>query len=239
MNKIKLILVDDHEIFIAGLRLKLLSYSDSIEVIAEASDFKSLMVHLSNDLIPDVLLLDYHLPDQDGISIARQLKSNIKYQTIRIIILSAYSSQFLNAHNYDLIREAIDTGIEGYLLKDSGIGEIVLAINNVINGETFVLGETVNIHDINKEIIEDRRKLMSLLKKQNNYGLTERDVVILQLLSRGLSAKTIANQLLISEEAVTNHKDNIKLKLKEKYGLDFKNVVELVVWAIKNKIVKV
>jgi DNA-binding NarL/FixJ family response regulator len=239
MDKIRLILVDDHEIFIAGLRLKLASYSGIFEVIAEASDYKSLMIHLNNGLIPDVLILDYHLPDQDGISIARLLKNHETFKGIKIIILSAYSSHFLDAHNYDLIREAIDTGIEGYLLKDSGIDEIVSAINMVLNGETFVLGETVNIRDINKEIIEDRRKLMKFLKKQNNYFLTGRDVEILQLLSQGLSAKTIANQLGISEEAVTNHKDNIKLKLKEKYGLDFKNVVELVVWAIKNNIVKV
>jgi DNA-binding NarL/FixJ family response regulator len=239
MDKIKLILVDDHEIFIAGLRLKIASYSDSMEVIAEASDCDGLLVHLNNGLIPDVILMDYHLPDQDGISIARQLKIHSKYKTIKIIILSAYSSHFLNSHNYDLIREAIDTGIEGYLLKDSKIEEIVFAIGNVINGKTFVLGETVNIQDINREIIEDRRRLMNYLKKHNNYSLTDKDVEILQLLTQGHSAKTIANQLGISEEAITNHKDNIKVKLKGKYGLDFKNVVELVVWAIKNKVVKV
>jgi DNA-binding NarL/FixJ family response regulator len=239
MGKIKLILVDDHEIFIAGLMLKFASYSDSMVVIAEASDYEGLMAHLSNGLIPDIILLDYHLPDQDGISVARQLKNHEKYKAIKIIILSAYSSHFLNAHNYDLIREAIDAGIEGYLLKDSKIDEITLAISNVINGETFVLGETVNIKDINKEIIEDRRQLMNYLKKHNNYCLTKKDVEILQLLTQGHSAKTLANQLGISEEAVTNHKDNIKFKLKEKYGLDFKNVVELVVWAIKNKVVKV
>jgi len=239
MNKIRLILVDDHEIFIAGLKLKLASHSDSMEVIAEASDCEGLMVHLGNGLIPDVILMDYHLPDRDGISIAMQLKNHETYKAIKIIILSAYSSHFLDAHNYDLIREAIDTGIEGYLLKDSKIDEIILAIRNVINGETFALGETVNIQEINKEIIEDRRRLLSYLKKHNNYCLTEKEVEILQLLSQGHSAKNIANQLGISEEAVTNHKDNIKLKLREKYGLDFKNVVELVVWAIKNKVVKV
>jgi DNA-binding NarL/FixJ family response regulator len=239
MNKIKLILVDDHEIYLAGLRLKLASYSELVEVIAEASDYEGFMAHLDDSLVPDVILMDYHLPGMDGITIAQKLKTHEKYQAIKIIILSAYSSHFLNAHNYDLIREAIDTGIEGYLLKDSGIDEIILAINNVINGVTFVLGETVNIQEINKEIIEDRRMLMKYLKKQNNYSLTDRDVEILQHLTQGQSAKTIANLLKISEEAVTNHKDNMKLKLKEKYGLDFKNVVELVVWAIKNKIVKV
>jgi DNA-binding NarL/FixJ family response regulator len=239
MDKIKLILVDDHEIFIAGLRLKLASYSDSMELIAEASDSQGLMFHLSNGLLPDIILMDYNLPDLDGISIAKHLKNHEKYKTIKIIILSAYSSHFLNAHNYDLIREAIDTGIEGYLLKDSKIDEITLAISNVINGETFVLGNTINIQAINREIIEDRQRLMNYLKKQNNFSLTKREVEILQLFTQGHSAKTIANLLIISEEAVTNHKDNIKLKLKEKYGLDFKNVVELVVWAIKNKVVKV
>jgi DNA-binding NarL/FixJ family response regulator len=239
MNRIKLILVDDHEIFIAGLKLKLASYSDSIEIIAEASDGEELMAHLVNGLIPDVILIDYHLPQQDGINIARQLKNSEEYKGIKIIILSAYPSQLLNAHNYDLIREGIDAGIEGYILKDSKIDEIVFTVIKVINGETFVLGETINIHEINKQIIEDRRRLLIHLKKHNNFSLTDKEVEIIQLLSQGYSAKGIANLLAISEEAVTNHKDNIRQKLKEKYGLDFKNVVELVVWAISNKVIKV
>jgi DNA-binding NarL/FixJ family response regulator len=239
MNKISLILVDDHEIFIAGLRLKLASYYDSMEVIAEASDFEGLMDHLMAGLIPDVILMDYHLPDHNGIEIARQLKNHEAFRKIKIIILSAYSSHFLNAHNYDLIREAIDAGIEGYLLKDSKIEEIILAVSKVLLNETFVLGETVNIKEINREIIDDRQRMMKYLKRHNNFSLTDKDVEILQLITQGHSAKTIAVQLGISEEAVTNHKDNIKLRLREKFGLNFKNIVELIVWAIKNKIVKV
>jgi len=238
MDKIKIILVDDHTIFLAGLRLKLSQYSDLLEIIADASDYEGLMAHLNNSKIPDIILLDYHLADKDGISIAKELKQHEKHNKIKIIILSAYSSQYLNAHNYDLIREAIDAGVEGYLLKDSKIDEIIQAINNVTKGKTFVLGETVNIQEINKEIIDDRRRLMNYLKKHNNFCLTEKEVEILQLLTQGHSAKTMANLLGITEEAVTNHKDNIKHKLLEKYGLDFKNVVELVVWAIKNKVVK-
>lgn len=239
MNKIKLILVDDHEIFLAGLRMKLAAYSDSVEVIAEATDFKGLMVHLGNGLSPDLLLLDYHLPDKDGIGITRLLKYHDDYKYIKIIILSAYSSQYMNEHNYDLIREAIDAGVDGYLLKDTAIEEIVFAAGKVMLGETFVLGETINIHELNKEIIEDRQRLRGFLKKHNNYSLTGKEIEILQLTAQGHSAKIIASQLKISEETVTNHKDNIKLKLKEKYDIDFKNTVELVVWAIRNKIVTV
>ncbi|RPH28703.1 MAG: DNA-binding response regulator [Bacteroidales bacterium] len=197
------------------------------------------MIKLESSIIPDVILMDYHLTGLDGISICRNLKSHEKYKGIKTIILSAYSSQFLDAHNYDLIREAIDVGIEGYLLKDSNIDEIINAITEVVHGKTLVMGETVDIREINKEIIEDRRRLVNFLKKNNNYCLTGKEIEILQLLSQGHSAKTIASQLGISEEGVTNHKDNIKHKLNERYGLNFKNVVELIVWAIKNKIVKV
>jgi DNA-binding NarL/FixJ family response regulator len=239
MKKISLILVDDHEIFMAGLKLKLTLYKELIEVINELTDGSQLLDALEKGPLPDVILMDYHLPGKDGISIAQQLKCQDKYKSVRIIILSAYSSQFLNAHNYDLIREAIDTGVEGYLLKDSKVEDIVEAIDKVTNGETFVLGETINIKEINKEMIKDRQRLMRHIRKHNNYGLTEREISVLNFLSRGFSAKTIAGELAISEEAVTNYKDNIKLKLKEKYNLDFKNVVELIVWAIKNKIIKV
>jgi len=239
MKKIKLILVDDHEIFLAGLKLKLASFSDIFEIIGEAANCEQMLLLLEKELIPDLILMDYHLPGKDGISICRQLKDNEKYKCIKIIILSAYSSNFLNVHNYDIIREAIDTGIEGYLLKDSKIEEIVSAIMEVMNGETFVLGETINLKEINKEIIGDRRRLNIFLRRQNNYSLTNKEIEILDLFSQGYSAKAAANILSISEECVTNHKDNIKQKLKEKFGLDFKNVVELIVWAIKNKLIKV
>lgn len=239
MDKIKLILVDDHEIFLAGLRMKLAAYSDSVEVIAEATDFRGLMVHLDNGLRPDVLILDYHLPDKDGIGIARLLKYHDDYKSIKIIILSAYSSQYMNEHNYDLIREAVDAGVDGYLLKDSAIEEIVLAVNKAMIDEVFILGETINIHELNKEIIEDRRRLRGFLKKHDNYSLTGKEIEILQMTAQGHSSKAIASLLKITEEAVTNHKDNIKMKLKEKYDIDFKNIVELVVWAIRNRIVKV
>ena len=239
MERIKIIIVDDHGIFIAGLRLKLMQYSEQIEILADASGYEELMTHLQNNILPDVMLLDYHLSAKDGISITKELKRHESYSKIKVIILSAYSSNFLNARNYDLIREAIDANVDGYLLKDSNIDEIATTIRQVFENKTFVLGQTVNVQEINKEIIEDRRRLITYLKKHNNYCLTDKEIEILQLLTDGHSAKTIANCLGTSEEAVTNHKDNIKHKLKEKYGLDFKNVVELIVWAIKNKIVKV
>jgi two-component system, NarL family, response regulator DegU len=239
MAKIKIILVDDHEIFISGLKYKLQPYTDFIDVIADAACYEELMAHLQKGLIPDVLVLDCHMPVMDGIAIAAHLRDNEKYNKIKILILSAFKSAILNSPDYDLIIEAIDAGVEGYILKDASIEDIVAAIENVHTGKTFVLGETIDTRQLNFVLVEDRKRVQFFLKKSNKFGLTPREVEVLQALAEGCSAKETAVKLNISEEGITNHKDNIKFKLKSKHNIDLKNVVEMVVWAIKNKVIEV
>jgi len=237
MKRYKVFLLDKHEIFLTGLTHKLKPYFEEIEIIGEALNFARLNNELLKGNIPDVLILDYNLPDKNGIEIVRSLKQKQEFQQIKTIILSDYTCLTLTKHNYELLKNAIDTGINGYLLKDSKIEDIIEAVRKVMSGESFVLGKTMDLGEINKEIIEDRKRLLLFLKRQNNFSLTDREIEIVKLLSEGYSSKQIGVKLKISEEAVTNHKDNIKLKLKEKYNINIKNVVELIVWAIRNKII--
>lgn len=237
MKIIKVFLVDDHEIFLAGLKFKLAPYAGEIEIVGTATSVAQAFELLDSGIIPDVILMDYNLPGENGIDVALKLRENASFRNTKCIILSAYTSHYLIDQNYDLVCQALDDGIEGYLLKDSSIEDIVSAIHAVAEGDTLVFGETIDLLAVNKVIFQERRRRHSLFKKGNQYGLSTRQIEILQQMAKGFSAREIAGQLNISEEAVTNHKDNIKLKLDEKYGLKFRNVVELIVWAVKNKVI--
>jgi two-component system NarL family response regulator len=237
MRAVSIILVDDHEIFRDGLRMNLGKYPDEIVILGEAGDGKGLFTLLETNK-PDVLLLDYHLPDATGIQIARTIKESSKLSDISLIMLSAHKSENINSCNYCFVIEAIDAGFQGYLLKDSKISDIVSAIKEVYRGEGFVLGDSFNKNEVNKCLIKDRKRLSSYFKKQNNYGLSKREVEVLSLLSNGLIVKEIGERLFISADSVTSHKDNIKQKLHDNYQINLRNTTELVVWAIKNNIIR-
>jgi two-component system, NarL family, response regulator DegU len=238
MAKIKVILVDDHKIFRDGLKMNLMDYYEDIEIIGEAGTREELFNNLTKET-PDIILMDFQLLDTTGIDIAKELKINDKFDKIKLIILSAHHCYNLKAPNYELIIEAIDAGIDGFLLKDSSVNEIVTALFHVREGERFFIGETINIEEINKILIQDRKRLVLFLNKFKNFGLSDREIEIIKFLSTGLSAKEISTAMNISEDGVNSHKDNIKNKLQEKHGLNLRNNVELVVWAIKNKIIQI
>jgi len=239
MKRIKIILLDRHEIFLAGLRSKFTELASEFEIIGETSDQNELFNLLTKHKIPDVLVIDYNLPGGNGFDVIRKLRQDQDFKKIKIIVLTDYTSPILSYHNYEFIREAIDIGANGYLLKDSKFDDLANAIRKVVADDEFVLGKTVNLQEISQEMIKDRRSLLARLKKQNNFNLTQREIEVIRLLAQGYSSKQIGFRLQISEDAVTNHKDNIKSKLKEKYNINLKNVVEMIVWAIKNKIIQV
>jgi len=238
MKKIKVFLFDEQEIFLAGLKLKLKLFFQEIEIIGDATNYAQLEKKLSLYEIPDILIFGNNLPDNKGIKQAQSIKQKPELTNVKIIIISAYSSCSNAYHNYELITEAIDLGLSGYLLKDSKIEDILIAIRMVMTGESFVIGNTIDLKELNTEILEDRKRLQSFLKKQTNFRLTCREIEVIKLISEGYSSKQIGSHLGISEEAVTNHKDNIKLKLKEQYNINIKNVVDLIVWAIRNRIIQ-
>jgi len=217
MNKIKIILVDDHRLFLDGIK-SLLSEVDFIEIIGEASGGNE-VIELLSCIQPDLIMMDISMKGLSGIEISKQI-SQI-YPDIKILILSMHTSE-------EFVINAIKAGAKGYLSKDTSKEELMEAIQIIQSG-----GECYS------KLISDNfmksyvKKFKSEQNLMDHKCLTQREIEILKLAVVGLSNKEIADKLFISTKTVDSHKNNIMQKLK------LKNTAELVLYAVKNKIIEV
>lgn len=210
MNKnrpITVFLADDHPLLRIGLKLSL-EQNEDVEVTGEAGDgFKAVEKIQANP--PDVALIDIDMPGISGIGAIRILQKTVP-QT-KIIVLSTYSEE-------KYIKDAMQAGADGYVLKSTEIEELVKIITGFALGKPPVSPYLVNLaFDCG---IEPEKK------KENT--LTKREKEILELISRGKGNKEISNTLFISSETVKSHVKNIFKKLK------VKNRVEAAMTAKKN-----
>ena len=192
-DKVKVFLVDDHGIVRSGLRL-ILELDKRIEVCGEAKNLQETMEAIT-ECKPDVVLLDFKLPDGDGVNGCLAIKSRLP-QT-KIIILTAYSQ----AH---LVMEAIRAGADGYLLKNLKGEELVENILKVYHGNS------VFDSSVTESILTN---IIASNEKQKSDKLTNKEVEILKMISIGKSNKEIAKDMEISEKTVRNYISNIFRKL--------------------------
>jgi len=217
MNKIKLILVDDHRLFLDGVK-SLLSEVEFIEIIAEASSGFELL-NLLNTQTPDIIMLDISMKGLSGIEVSKQITA--QYPEIKILILSMHT-------NEEFVLNAIKAGVKGYLSKDTSKEELLEAIEIIYNG-----GEAYSkliSENFLKSYVKKFKAEQNLIESKT---LTIREIEILKLAVIGLSNKEIADKLFISTKTVDSHKNNIMQKLK------LKNTAEMVLYAVKNKIIEV
>jgi DNA-binding NarL/FixJ family response regulator len=219
MKKIKIILVDDHQLVRDGIKA-LLSGTSDIEIIGEASDGKELFQQLAT-LKPDLLIMDISLPDISGIEITKKICQD--FPGIKVMMLSMYNSE-------DFILNSIKAGAKGYLPKNTSRNELLEAIYAIQSGEDFY-SESVS-----------KTMLKSYIRKatgdeepaeKSNEILTTREIEVLKLYAEGHINKEISEKLDISIRTVETHKNHIMRKL----GL--KSTVEMVKFAIRNKIVEI
>jgi two-component system, NarL family, response regulator DegU len=236
MKPVKVVVVDDHKLFRDGLKLNLLDYSQTVSVIGEADSGENLYKLLEND-IPDLLLLDYQLSDTNGIEIVTRLNAIEKFKSIKKIILSAHTSERFGVTCYDFVLQAFDAGANGYLIKNSTSEQIYTAIVEVMSGGCFALGESFNFKEISKFLLTDRNRLATFFSRQTRVCLTKREVETIELLSQGLLVKEIAQLMGITEDSVNSHKENIRAKVLQNFDINLRNTVEMVVWAIKNRLI--
>ena len=213
MERIKVILVDDHVIVRDGIKA-LISDEPNINIITEASSASELLDKLET-YRPDVILMDINLPDSTGIELTKQLKET--RPEIKVLILSMHMGE-------DYIVNAIEAGAKGYLPKTTSKKEIIVAINTIAQGEDFYNEAISNI------LIKSYVKRAQAPKKEEEkiIYLTRREKEIITLFALGMSNKEIADKLFISIRTVESHKNNIMNKL------ELKSTDDLVKFALKN-----
>ena len=217
MKKIKIILVDDHQVVIDGMKAGFLLYQD-IEVIAEANSGEELF-DILNEKLPDIVILDISMPEISGIEVCEKIKQ--KYPAIKIIF-------FTGSETEDALFKTLKAGADGFLPKDTEREELVQAIYKVNTGENYIskkIPNTVLIDYLNKTKLTEQKETIP--------QLSERELEILELIASGLQYKTIAEKLFISPKTVEKHKRNIQKKL------NLQTTIDLVKYAIKNKIIKI
>lgn len=219
MEKIKILVVDDHSLVRDGIVAMLESCAD-FEVIGEASDGEE-AINKAYLMMPDLILMDIMLPGMNGVEAAKIIKNKLK--EIKILFLSMeVSEEFLN--------EIIKIGAEGYVLKDIRKNELSGAVRMAISGNQYF---SKGISDL---VFRRYREINSgeVPAKQApaSAKLTEREIEVVKMLSLGLSKKEIADKLFISPRTIDAHRSNIMEKL------ELKSTVDLVKYAIRQQIIE-
>lgn len=217
MQNLRLLVADDHEIVRKGLR-SLLEAQPGWEVAGEACDGRE-AVEKAKEIKPDVTVLDIGMPSLNGLEAARQMLKNDSRS--RILILTMHESD-------PLIREVLDAGARGYVLKTDASRDLVTAINAVRSNKTFF---TAKVAQMVLDGYLDKRP-----KKEEPSGskgrLTPRQREIIQLLAEGKSSKEVAVALGLSVKTAETHRANIMRRL------DCHSVSELVRYAVRNNIIE-
>ncbi|HXZ78670.1 MAG TPA: response regulator transcription factor [Terriglobales bacterium] len=206
-DKISVLLVDDHSLVRRGFR-RILDDEPDISVVGEAGNGEE-AIRLARELRPRVVVMDCALPGVNGLVATRQILE--KSPKVSVLMLSMHSED-------TWVRQALDAGARGYILKNAVDLELPVAIRRVAAGE-IVLDPQVARPDT--------------LKGERNWGLTERELEILQLIVDGKSNKDIAAHLDLSVNTVAVHRANIM------EALGIHKTAELVVYAIRNGLVNI
>ncbi len=216
MEKIRLLLVDDHTILREGIRTLLESQPD-FEVVGEAENGRAALA-LTRQLAPDIVLMDLAMPLLNGLEATEQIRR--AYRCVRVLILTMHE-------NEEYIRRALAAGASGYLLKDTSSTELFSAIRAVHQGESILSPAVTRL------VIEDYLRWGDIRPEESSNGLTQREREVLQLIAEGYTNKEIAEILCIALKTVQAHRANLMSKL------DLHDKAELIKYAIQKKIIEI
>ena len=187
MEKIKLLIVDDHRVLVEGLN-KLFDNSDTVDVIGVAYSGKECRIALRKEL-PDVILLDINLPDVSGIDLCKEIKT--ENPEIKIVALSSFNE-------YTIVRRMIENGASGYVVKNAMPEEIILSVETVANNEIFLCEEI---------------DLLMHNRSNNPIWLTPREKELLKYIVEGLTNHEIAEKMYLGVETINSYRKNLLIKL--------------------------
>lgn len=207
------VLADDHELFLSGLK-GLLSRQPECEVVGTAHNGVECL-GLLDKVACDVVVMDIDMPEMDGIQATEQITR--RFPNVKVVVLSMHSDD-------EYYFRMVEVGAKGFILKNSSIDEVVASIRTVAEGGNYFSQELL-------------RNLVGNLKQSRSEHpekvLSEREREILLLICKGLSNQEIAEALFISKRTVDKHRANILEKT------ECRNTANLVVWAIKNSIAEI
>lgn len=209
----RILIADDHEIFLDSLSLLIATFDD-VEVVGNCKNGPEVIDFIKNDEI-DLLITDYRMPQMSGIELTIFLRQN--YPQIKVLMLSV-------SEEAEMIREAFQSGVWGYMMKRAGKTELQKAIQTIAKEQKY-FSESV-VFELMRLGLTDNIPKEEVPNEFNQ--LTEREMDIIRLLANELSSVEIAEKLFIAPKTVETHRHNILKKL------NVKNTVGIVKYAIKN-----
>jgi DNA-binding NarL/FixJ family response regulator len=213
--KKKVVIADDHKLFREGLK-SLLASRDDLDVVGEVQDGLEAIRCVKRNQ-PDLLLLDLSMPRLSGISVMKDVKG--QFPEVKILALTIHESD-------EYVLEAFEAGADGYCIKDASRDELMVAIDSVLEGKTYI---SPGIAD---NVMEGYLEESKRLKTQTDWDtITQREREVLKLLAEGYLNKEIAEFLHISVKTVEKHRANIMNKL------DLHNASALTAYAIEKGLV--
>jgi len=212
MDKIKILVVDDHAVLRDGIHA-LLGLHDDIEIVGEASEGKE-AVAKAQELMPDVVIMDIAMPGMDGLEATRRIRK--KHPKMKVLVLTQHD-------NKEYVLSVIKAGASGYVPKRALGSELVSAIRAVKEGDSFLYPSAA------AALIED---YLQQTKDQEPYDqLSAREREIFQLIAEGHTSREIADMLFLSQRTVQGH----RVKIMEKLNLH--NRTELIKYAMRKGVV--
>jgi DNA-binding NarL/FixJ family response regulator len=214
LDELRVVLVDDHDLFRTGLVNLLREHG--VHVVGEAENGQGAL-RLVRDLAPDVVVMDLNMPGMTGVDATRQITSVAPLTRVVVLTISADDAD---------VTDAVMAGACGYLLKDSSIHELIAGIRAAAAGESLISPQIA-------------AKVLQILRAQGSTGepkairaeLSDREVEVLKLIANGKDNAEIARELFISPKTVKNHISNILMKLQ------IDNRIQAAVYAVRSGIV--
>ena len=216
MKRLRILVADDHDLIRRGIKTLLESHSDW-EVCGEAKTGRE-AVTKAEELKPDILILDISMPDLNGMDAARRIRKSST--NTEILILSVHYSD-------QLIREIVDAGVRGYIVKSDSDRDLVIAVQTLARHKPFFGPNATEVILGSFNLGEPVKEVPELVSDR----ITSREREIVQLLAEGKSSKEVASSLGISVKTVETHRANVMRKL------DLHSVSELVRYAVRNQII--
>jgi len=215
VNKTRIVICDDHTLFVEGMKAMLRNES-SLEIVGEARGGRQ-AVDLVKDLKPDVLLMDVSMPDMNGFDATRHVHQFDP--ALKVLILTMHDDE-------ELVARCLEAGAAGYIIKDAPLTQLLYAIETIRKGERYLSPIVL------KKVVDGYVK--STGRPQSSYDrLSPREREVLKLLAEGFSVKEVATRLNLSVKTVDAHKSNLMKKI------DVHDRTELVKYAIQKKLIAV